>query len=210
MYELARQRGFKFFVMYGQTEATARISYLPFEALGAKIGSIGVAIPGGSLQLDPETAELIYTGPNVMMGYAECRDDLSKGDELEGVLKTGDLARQDADGFFYVTGRMKRFLKMFGKRFNLDEVEQIVQGRFGFPTACFGRDDLLMVAVEAGSENAAAVVAMLSETFGVPKNAVRVEAVTELPRTIRGKIDYQVLATWNKQGRDTVASQASR
>jgi len=210
MHELARQRGFKFFVMYGQTEATARISYLPFEALPAKIGSIGVAIPGGSLQVDPESGELIYAGPNVMMGYAECRDDLSKGDELVGVLRTGDLARQDADGFFYVTGRMKRFLKMFGKRFNLDEVEQIVQGRFGFPTACFGRDDLLMVAVEADCENADAVVAMLSDTFGVPKNALRVQAVGGLPRTTSGKTDYQVLATWNEPGRDAVTSQAGR
>ena len=145
-----------------------------------------------------------------MMGYAECRDDLSKGDELVGVLRTGDLARQDADGFFYVTGRMKRFLKMFGKRFNLDEVEQIVQGRFGFPTACFGRDDLLMVAVEADCENADAVVAMLSDTFGVPKNALRVQAVGGLPRTTSGKTDYQVLATWNEPGRDAVTSQAGR
>ena len=166
--------------------------------MAAKIGSIGVAIPNGSLQVDTETGELIYRGPNVMLGYAECREDLLKGDELHGVLKTGDLARQDADGFFYVTGRMKRFLKMFGKRFNLDEVEQIVQKRFGFPTACFGRDDLLMVAIDAGSENEAAVVAMLSETFGVQKNAVRVQAVGELPRTVRGKIDYPALATRNE------------
>jgi acyl-CoA synthetase (AMP-forming)/AMP-acid ligase II len=198
MHDLAKERGFKFFVMYGQTEATARISYLPFQNLAAKAGSIGVAIPNGSLRVDAETGELIYSGPNVMLGYAESRGDLSKGNELHGVLKTGDLARQDADGFFYVTGRMKRFLKMFGKRFNLDEVEQIVQRRFGFPTACFGRDDVLMLAIEAGNENADAVIAMLSETFGVPKNAVRVQAVGELPRTIRGKIDYQALATRNQ------------
>ena len=206
MHDVARERGFKFFVMYGQTEATARISYLPFENLAAKVGSIGVAIPGGALQVESETGELIYSGDNVMLGYAESRDDLAKGDELHGVLKTGDLARQDADGFFYVTGRMKRFLKMFGKRFNLDEVEQIVQGRFGFPTACFGRDDLLMLALEAGSENSDAVIAMLSETFGVPKSAVRVQAVAELPRTIRGKIDYQALAARNQS--EVAASQA--
>ena len=205
MHDLAKERGFKFFVMYGQTEATARISYLPFENLTAKVGSIGVAIPGGSLRVDAETSELIYSGPNVMMGYAESRDDLAKGDELLGVLKTGDLARQDADGFFYVTGRMKRFLKMFGKRFNLDEVEQIVQGRFGFPTACFGRDDLLMLAIETNNENADAVIAMLSDMFGVPTNAVRVQAVGELPRTIRGKIDYQALVTRNPS--DLAASQ---
>jgi long-chain acyl-CoA synthetase len=205
MKDLAGERGFKFFVMYGQTEATARISYLPYGDLERKIGSIGVPIPHGSLRVDAETGELIYCGANVMMGYAESRDDLLKDDELHGVLRTGDLARRDADGFFYVTGRMKRFLKMFGKRFNLDEVEQIVQGRFGFPTACFGRDDLLMLAFEAGNEHADAVIAMLSETFGIPKNAVRVQAVGELPRTIRGKIDYQALATRNQS--DLTASQ---
>ena len=147
MHQLALQRGFKFFVMYGQTEATARISYVPFETLGEKAGSIGVAIPNGSLHVDDDTGELVYRGANVMLGYAECLEDLAKGDECGGVLRTGDLARQDDDGFFHITGRLKRFLKLFGKRFNLDEVEQIVQHRFGFPVACFGRDDLLMVAI---------------------------------------------------------------
>jgi len=202
MHEVAQERGFRFFVMYGQTEATARISYLPFENLAAKVGSIGVAIPGGALHVDAETGELVYSGPNVMMGYAECRSDLAKGDELGGVLRTGDLARQDGDGFFFVTGRMKRFLKMFGKRFNLDEVEQIVQQRFGFPAACFGRDDLLRVAIEAGGESMDAVVAMLSETFGIPRNAARVETISALPRTGRGKIDYQALAARNDDARN--------
>ena len=99
MHELALARGWKFFVMYGQTEATARISYVPFEQLGRKVGSIGVAVPGGMLKVDQQTGELIYMGPNVMMGYAECREDLAKGDELQGILRTGDLAREDADGY---------------------------------------------------------------------------------------------------------------
>lgn len=193
MYELARQLGFRFFVMYGQTEAAARISYVPFEKLGEKIGSIGVAVPNGSLSVDPETAELVYRGPNVMLGYAECLQDLSKGDELGGVLRTGDLARRDADGFFYITGRLKRFLKLFGKRFNLDELEQIVQQRFGFPVACFGRDDLLMVGIEGVATDVPLVAAMLRETFGLPKDAVQVQAVEKLPRTSRGKMDYQSL-----------------
>ena len=194
MHKLAVERGFKFFVMYGQTEATARISYVPFESLAEKVGSIGVAIANGSLQVERETGELVYHGPNVMLGYAERLQDLAKGDELTGVLKTGDLARQDEDGFFYITGRIKRFLKLFGKRFNLDEVEQIVQRRFAFPTACFGRDDLLMVAVETTGENVPMVAAMLRETFSLPKDAIQVEAVQKLPRTARGKMDYQSLA----------------
>jgi acyl-CoA synthetase (AMP-forming)/AMP-acid ligase II len=194
MNKVAVERGFKFFVMYGQTEATARISYVPFESLGEKAGSIGVAIPNGSLQVDADTSELVYRGPNVMLGYAECLQDLAKGDELGGVLKTGDLARQDENGFFYITGRIKRFLKLFGKRFNLDEVEQIVQHRFGFPVACFGRDDLLMVAVETRTEDVPAVTSMLRETFSLPNDTIQVEAVHKLPRTARGKMDYQSLA----------------
>lgn len=193
MHQLATERGLKFFVMYGQTEATARISYVPFEKLDQKIGSIGVAIPNGSLDVEAETGELVYSGPNVMLGYADCIADLAKGDELGGVLKTGDLARRDKDGFFYITGRLKRFLKLFGKRFNLDEVEQIVQRRFGFPVACFGRDDLLMIAIESGEENVSSVMTMVRETFNLPKDAIQVQAVATLPRTARGKMDYQSL-----------------
>ncbi|HEY8671773.1 MAG TPA: AMP-binding protein, partial [Terriglobales bacterium] len=209
MYELALQSGFKFLVMYGQTEATARISYVPFEALNSKVGSIGIAVPNGCMQVDSETGELIYTGANVMMGYAENRGDLAKGDELGGVLKTGDLARQDADGFFYITGRLKRFLKLFGKRFNLDEIEQIVQARFGFPTACFGHDDLLMVAIEGSGENIAPVAAMLCETFALPRDSVRVEMMQKLPRTDRGKVDYPALAARNEHNREVPATRIS-
>jgi acyl-CoA synthetase (AMP-forming)/AMP-acid ligase II len=211
MHQLALQRGFKFFVMYGQTEATARISYVPFEKLGEKIGSIGLAIPQGSLHVDAESGELVYRGLNVMLGYAECVQDLAQGDELGGVLRTGDLARQDKDGFFYITGRIKRFLKLFGKRFNLDEVEQIVHRRFGFPVACFGRDDLLMVAVETNDSNVPEVIAMLRETFSLPKDSIQVEAVEKLPRTARGKMDYQsLLAARTISSPEVTASQAVR
>jgi long-chain acyl-CoA synthetase len=211
MHQLAIERGFKFFVMYGQTEATARISYVPFDKLGEKAGSIGLAIPNGSLHVDGDTGELVYRGPNVMLGYAECLEDLAKGDECDGELRTGDLARRDKDGFFYITGRLKRFLKLFGKRFNLDEVEQIVQQRFGFPVACFGRDDLLMVAIETGDSDIPEVVAMVREIFSLPKDAIQVHAVETLPRTARGKMDYQsLLAARSASGPVIAASQAVR
>jgi long-chain acyl-CoA synthetase len=193
MYDLAAVRGWKFVVMYGQTEASPRISYVPFERLGQKVGSIGVAIPGGSLTLDADSGELIYRGPNVMMGYAERREDLAKGDELKGELRTGDLARQDADHYFYITGRLKRFLKLFGKRFNLDEVESIAGRRAEAAVACFGRDDLLMLAVENGPDPDA-IGAAVCETFDLPRTAVRVIPMKELPRTPNGKPDYRRLA----------------
>lgn len=193
MHTLALARGWKFFVMYGQTEATARISYVPFEQLGAKIGSVGMAIPRGNLSVDESTEELIYQGPNVMLGYAECRADLAKGDELKGVLRTGDLARHDEDGYFYITGRLKRFLKMFGKRFNLDDVERVILRHCGLTVACYGRDDLLIAAVE-NCENVETIHAIACETFDLPRPAVKVVAMRELPRTPNGKLDYKRLA----------------
>jgi long-chain acyl-CoA synthetase len=193
MRDLALERRFKFFVMYGQTEATARIAFVPFEQLESKIGSIGKAIPGGELQLDPTTSELLYTGPNVMMGYSESRDDLARGDESKGMLRTGDLARQDADGFFYITGRLKRFLKIFGKRFNLDEIEQILQERCRLPLACFGQDDHLIVAVETEGDVTGMVAKVVREMFALPSSAVHIRTVPRLPRTARDKTDYSAL-----------------
>lgn len=193
MHDLARARGWKFFVMYGQTEATARISYVPFEQLGGKLGSVGIAIPDGLLSVDENTGELIYCGPNVMLGYAERREDLAKGDELHGVLRTGDLARQDGDGYFYITGRLKRFLKMFGKRVNLDDVEKILSRRLDLVVACYGRDDLLMAAVE-NVANTETIHAVICETFDLPRPAVKVLALREMPRTPNGKLDYKRLA----------------
>jgi acyl-CoA synthetase (AMP-forming)/AMP-acid ligase II len=198
MYGIAQTRGWKFFVMYGQTEATARISYVPFQQLGEKIGSVGIPVPNGSLAVDDATSELIYRGPNVMMGYAESRADLAKGDELLGELRTGDLARSDEDGYFYITGRLRRFLKMFGKRFNLDDVERALFRRFDEGVACYGRDDLLMVAVENASD-AEVINAAICEMFGLPRPAVKVTVVKKLPRTPNGKLDYAWLADPDRQ-----------
>jgi acyl-CoA synthetase (AMP-forming)/AMP-acid ligase II len=178
--------------MYGQTEATARVSYVPFEQLGRKIGSVGIPVPGGSLAIDPATGELIYFGPNVMLGYAQSRQDLAKGDELRGELRTGDIARKDDDGYFYIIGRLKRFLKMFGKRFNLDDVERIVSQHFGRAVACYGRDDFLVTAMEE-CEDPGAVSEFVCGTFDLPRTAVRVASIPELPRTANGKVDHHRL-----------------
>jgi long-chain acyl-CoA synthetase len=193
MLGLAGERGWRFFVMYGQTEATARISYVPFQQLPHKIRSVGIAIPGGFLTTDEDTGELIYSGPNVMLGYAECREDLAKGDELHGVLRTGDIARLDADGYCYITGRLKRFLKLFGKRFNLDDVENLLTRRLAVPVACFGRDDLLQVAIQ-GYDGPDDVREVVCKMFDLPRTAVNVVAMSELPRTANGKVNYQSLA----------------
>lgn len=189
---VAAERGWRFFVMYGQTEASPRISYVPPEALHRKIGSIGVAVPGGSLAVEQD-GELVYSGPNVMLGYAQGEGDLGKGDELGGVLRTGDLGHRDEDGFFYVTGRKGRFLKLFGKRFGLDEMEGVLAGRLHLPVACLGADDHLTVVVEGGSEQAAAARALVSQVFALHPSAFQVHALAALPRSASGKTDYKAL-----------------
>jgi acyl-CoA synthetase (AMP-forming)/AMP-acid ligase II len=190
--KLSSRRGWRFFVMYGQTEATARISYVPAERLCEKLGSIGVAIPGGNLSLDEKSGELLYAGPNVMLGYAENRDDLAKGDELKGRLRTGDLARKDEDGYYYIVGRLKRFLKVYGKRVSLDEIEGLIGQYGGGLAACFGADDQVRVALEA-SGNEQIVNGVLKDLLKIHPNAFRVVKLDALPRLSNSKIDYPSL-----------------
>lgn len=186
-----------FMVMYGQTEATARMSYLPFERALDKIGSIGIAIPGGALHLEREdgsaiassgeVGELVYEGPNVTMGYATCRTDLALGDELGGVLHTGDLARIDDEGFYYVKGRKNRFLKVFGNRVGLDDLERVLAAH-GLSVACAGEDDRVDVyAEDNGARKARDILPALT---GLSASAFNVVEVEELPRTESGKILY--------------------
>jgi acyl-CoA synthetase (AMP-forming)/AMP-acid ligase II len=192
VWTLSVKRGWQFFVMYGQTEATARMSYVPPHRLSDKLGSVGIPVPGGNLTVEPATQQLIYRGPNVMLGYAESRDDLSKGDDLKGTLKTGDVGVRDDEGYFYIVGRIKRFLKIFGKRFNLDEVENLIRERVGQSVACFGVDDRLSVAVEPPTQ-VEAVADVLKNVLSLNAKAFRITTVEAIPHFPNGKIDYRAL-----------------
>lgn len=185
---LSEQRGWRFFVMYGQTEAAPRISYVPPSMLAAKVGSIGIAVPGGRLSLSPD-GELIYEGANVMMGYALGRSDLEKSDEMGGRLETGDLARVDSDGYFYLEGRIKRLVKIHGNRVNLDDVEQRLEERLQQPVAVVGSDDLLKIFL---AERAAAemVPALMTELFHLHASTYRVQHIDSVPFAPSGKKDY--------------------
>lgn len=198
----AEATGRRFFVMYGQTEATARMSYLPWQRCLDKVGSIGVAIPGGRFELlgdegkavaSGQEGELVYTGPNVSMGYAKNREDLTKGDERGGVLHTGDLARCDEEGFYYITGRANRFLKLFGKRVNLVACEDLVARNFACECVCTGRDDLLAAFVtKEGVEGE--VRSYIASTLGVHASAIKTLFIDEIPRNPSGKVLYSALS----------------
>lgn len=199
--DYAEKAGKTFVVMYGQTEASPRMSYLPFEKAIEKNASIGIAIPGGELCVinedgnkitEPEVqGELIYKGENVCLGYAEVREDLIKGDENHGVLHTGDIAMFDSDGFFYITGRMKRFVKVWGNRTNLDAVEQLVKAVTS-DCACGGIDDQITVFVtQRGLEET--IKTLLVEKTGFNPRAFRVKVIDHIPVKTSGKIDYPEL-----------------
>lgn len=191
----AQGNGARFFVMYGQTEATARISYVPPERLANKLGAIGIAIPGGALGVDEASGELIYRGPNVMMGYATRAEDLARGDELGGVLHTGDLGRVDEDGFFHVTGRLKRFVKLSGSRIGLDEVEALLGRELQLPVAAGGRDERLIVALESpdDAELLARARGLLTQELQLPLSLIRLKTLPALPLLPTGKRDYAAL-----------------
>lgn len=201
--EDAQQKGKEFIVMYGQTEAAPRMSYLPFEKGLEKYASIGIAIPGGKLSVcdvnDQEITtpdvdgELIYEGPNVCMGYAECIGDLAKGDENHSVLHTGDVARFDSDGFFYITGRMKRFVKVWGNRCNLDATEQLVKA-ITTSCACVGVDDKITIFVTKEGLDAQ-IKDYLVEKTGLNSRAFEVKVIESIPTLPSGKLDYQLMQT---------------
>lgn len=204
--EDAQAKRRRFVVMYGQCEATARMGYLPAEQAVKKCGSMGIAIPGGSFCLiDADggqittpgvTGELVYEGPNVTLGYAERGEDLAKGDERGGVLQTGDMAKFDEDGYYYITGRKKRFLKIYGNRVNLDEVDGLVKEKFpALDCASAGVDDHLYVFItEAGQEDA--VKDFLVHRTKLNPAAFRVAAIDKIPKNDAGKTLYRELEAY--------------
>lgn len=201
--EYALETKKEFVVMYGQTEATARMAYLPADKSLEKYGSMGIAIPNGRFELydvdenvilDPETAgELVYYGDNVTLGYAECGKDLIKGDERFGKLITGDMAKFDDDGYFYIVGRKKRFLKIYGSRVNLDEVERMIRSEFpDTDSVCGGVDDKLYVYVTDDSFKSA-IKTYVKEKTKINPVAIKMKVIEEIPRSESGKILYNKL-----------------
>ncbi|GER23802.1 AMP-dependent synthetase [Zafaria cholistanensis] len=189
--ELGAERGWDLFVMYGQTEATARMAYLPPHLAATSPGSIGVPVPGGSFRIDPvpglEHGELVYAGPNVMLGYAEGPADLAAGRKVTE-LRTGDLARQTEDGLYEVVGRRSRFVKIVGLRIDLGRVEAMLH-ELGVQSAAAGTDERVVVAVEDGHDPVL-LAKLLSQGLGLPRGALQVMPVDALPRLENGKIDY--------------------
>lgn len=193
--------GGEFFVMYGQTEASPRMACLPPSWLHQKLGSAGIALPGGSFSVvedgielpNNRIGEIVYRGPNVMMGYGDSRKDLALGDLCRGVLSTGDIGYLDDDNFLFITGRLKRIAKISGERVSLDELEIWLE-QFGKYVALDG-GDLGLVLVTAG-ENQSDIAEIRRATaafLGVAAAKITVKVIDALPLMPNGKIDYQAI-----------------
>jgi acyl-coenzyme A synthetase/AMP-(fatty) acid ligase len=126
-----------------------------------------------------------------MMGYAENRSDLCLGDSLFGILHTGDVARVDQEGFYFLEGRLKRIVKIQGRRHNLDEIESQLIDAVG-NVACTGIDDLIRVHCKSKEDFLVAQEYVLSR-MNINKRSLQMILIQELPRKFNGKVDYMKL-----------------
>lgn len=200
--EYARDNGIRFFATFGTSETTARLAYLePKKALD-KIGSIGKAIPNGELLLvdddgkeirDREAVgELTYKGPNVTMGYAMNKNDLMLGDERGGIYNTGDIARRDEEGYYYILGRKARFLKLYGYRVGLDECERLIKEKYNIECACTGNDEQMKIYVTVSGKEQE-IRKFIAEKTKIQINAFAVYYIDAIPRNDVGKVLYKEL-----------------
>ena len=200
--EICSKKRKKFIVMYGQTEATARMSYLSWKDSKKKIGSIGKPIPEGKFLLESEdgkiitkaniVGELVYKGKNVCLGYAKNRFDLIKEDENKGILKTGDLAKKDSESFYHIVGRKKRFVKMYGHRINLEHIEEILKNK-GCNCLCIGNDKKINIYIEKNKINKNKAEKIILENTDLNKQYFSIILINKIPRNQSGKVLYSLL-----------------
>lgn len=201
-----RAAGGGLYVMYGQTEAAPRMATMPAELLAHKPASVGPAVPGGQFTIrhndGSETThpkisgEIVYRGPNVMMGYAEDAAGLALGDELGGVLPTGDLGYLDEDGFLFITGRLKRIGTVFGNRISLDDLEQAARATglgIDIVAAVPAGDKVVLFAEGVGEQACQDASRALGDRLHLHASGFDVRPIAVVPLLASGKIDYQAL-----------------
>jgi len=196
-----KNKNIKFYVMYGQTEASPRMSYLSPEHLLDKTGSIGLPIPGGKfylidslgkkIQTSDTVGELVFRGKNVCHGYARSLSDLKNEDENKEILYTGDLAKRDSDGFYYIAGRKKRFVKLFGNRLSLDDIENHIKN-ITTNCACVDLNNKALIYLTE-KDLTEKVINYISSITNVHYSAFEVKIIDEIPLNSSGKINYSEL-----------------
>lgn len=189
----------KFYTMYGAAEATARMSFVPWNFALNKIGSIGITVKGGKLWIEKDKkkieennteGELVYSGKNVSMGYATSIKDLNKGDENKGILKTGDIAKKDSDNFFYIQGRKDRYVKIFGNRVNLFELEEIISS-INIKSICLTNSpNKINIYIASNKKNNKNLIELLNKNTELHPNIFKIINVKSLPINQNFKTTY--------------------
>jgi len=192
-------------IMYGQTEATARLTYLPPQRLDDKLGSVGIPVPGVKIETrnehgEPagvgEVGDIWACGPNVMLGYWR-NDAATREVKRDGWLKTGDMGRLDAEGFLYIVGRRSDMIKAGAHRIHPQDIEEVIAEMPGVQeTAVVGMEDEMLgqaikafvVAADPTGVTPMRVQAHCRERLASYKVPKSVEIVASLPRTASGKI----------------------
>lgn len=198
------------FIMYGQTEATARLSYLPPEQLESKLGSVGLPLPGVEIEIradgkvlsSGETGEICARGPNVMQGYWR-EPELTAQVLRDGWLHTGDLGHLDAEGYLYIDGRAVEMIKVGAFRVSPQEIEEVLATYPGVEeVAVTGvADEVLgqsikavIVLREGAPADLRGVKAHCRQHLASYKVPKIVEFAAALPRTSSGKVQRFKLA----------------
>ena len=184
-----------YYTMYGQTEASPRISYMPPEYAVEKNGSVGIPVSCGHVYIPSATSknpegELVYSGPNVCLGYAWSDADLADGDVFKGILKTGDQATIDADGFITIIGRRKRFVKLQGISINLDHFETTLKGQ-GVDCIVVGKENQILIC-HVG-DHCDTLSDIIQNNFSIHPSSIKHFQIDTVPMTAAGKPDYMLI-----------------
>ena len=196
-----------FFIMYGQAEATTRISFLPLLKNKIKLGSIGKPIHRGKIFLKDRSGNLInkpniigkiyYTGPNVCTGYAYERSDLNNKDKWNGTIYTGDLGKRDKDNYYYITGREKRTAKIYGHSINLDEIEQILKENLNENEIAIQSNDKTIYVFYSNKKIINLLKKILYKKISINQNIFIFKLLKTIPKLVSGKINYNKLEMKN-------------
>ena len=197
--DFCKKKKINFFSMYGQTEASPRISYLPLKFLKSKTESIGKGLPGTKIWIENEnkkkiikpfvSGELVCKGKNISLGYCKSREDLSKSKTNQNVLRTGDLAYFDSDKFFYINGRISRMAKIFGNRINLDELEKRLREK-NIISVCKFNNDKISLYIEGKVISEKRLLNTVEKLTSLNRYGFKVRFLKKFPRTQSGKISY--------------------
>ena len=186
---ILKKKNINFFIMYGQTEAAPRISYLSLNDFPKKIGSVGKVVSGGKLSINKSNNEIIYEGLNIFKGYSKNRGDLSKLNHISK-LYTGDKGYLDNEKFLYITGRINREIKIYGKRINLDLIEKIINLKFNIRCACKNKENNIFIVSTKNIKNFDQMKNIISNEFGISKSCLKLKVISKFPINSNNKINY--------------------